>query len=398
MAETICGIVRAGYLPASFNGVPFDAVDVGSEHGRRGAEGEFPFGEFTAYADLGRRIRTYTLSGKIQRDGFLGISTALIAACELPGPGILVHPTRGIISAACKSCRVSDKLDDERGVTYFDLEFVEGNAWPNGLSLVGAFLGLAFGAIINASRDSFRTRYRPRRTPVARRPQVITSARRSINLIRVEYQKSIVGTTDAHKYRALSDLELVESDEALLVDVETTERALALGLNAIALEQTGKTKFDTMRRLANKHALVSTIPDATGAESEDAIFTIVRVIAAAYMAQAANETTYGRTGEVYNAIDAIDAILSEEGVAASLRCENGYFDEIQKFSVDTKKALYDRAYRLPALVSYNFNGGVHPLVAAYSIFNDAKRHRELETSNIMNSTGRIGPSVVGSSL
>ena len=43
----------------------------------------------------------------------------------------------------------------------------------------------------------------------------------------------------------------------------------------------------------------------------------------------------------------------------------------------------------------NFSGGVHPLVAAYAIYNDAKRHRELEERNIVDANGRFGPIVSG---
>src|SRR5262245_39833440 len=100
MSDLACNVGK-DYLPASFNGVPFYCTEASSEHGRRGSEGEFPFGENTAYADLGRRIRTYTLSAVFRGDNHVREATALIAVCEAPGPGVLVHPTRGIVSAAC---------------------------------------------------------------------------------------------------------------------------------------------------------------------------------------------------------------------------------------------------------------------------------------------------------
>ncbi|RPH73630.1 hypothetical protein EHM76_05065, partial [bacterium] len=53
MSRTNCAIGK-DYVPASFKGVQFYCVDADVEGGRRGAEGEFPFGEETAYADLGR--------------------------------------------------------------------------------------------------------------------------------------------------------------------------------------------------------------------------------------------------------------------------------------------------------------------------------------------------------
>ena len=394
MANTICGIVKAPYLPASFNGVPFDAVEVSSEHGRRGAEGEFPFGENTAYADLGRRIRTYALQGKIQADGFIGIAAALIAVCELPGPGILVHPTRGIISAACKSLKVSDKIEEEAGVTYVDMEFVEGNVWPNGLSLVGNLLGLASGALISTARDDFTTRYQPSAVSTVRREQVTQAAQSTVEQISHEYQQAIVGTTSVNKYRTLADLQEVAADSSLVTSTIITDRAISLGINAVAIETDAKPKYDAMRRIVNFNSKAN----ATGTESEDAIYTLARISAGVGMAQGATEVTYARMDQVFTAIDTVDAVLIEESVAARTRCANMLFAELEKFRVEFKKNLYYLAYTLPPLIEFNFYHGVHSLVAAYSIFNDAKRHRELEMGNMMDGTGRIGPVVVAASL
>lgn len=398
MANTLCGIVKAPYLPASFNGVPFDAVEVSSEHGRRGAEGEFPFGENTAYADLGRRIRTYTLQGKIQRDGFLGIAAALIAACELPGPGILVHPTRGILNAACKSLKVSDKVEEEQGVTYVDMEFVEGNLWPNGLSLIGSLLGLAFGALIGTARDDFTVRYQVRKTSTARRTHVKNVARATVGQISNEYQQAIVGTTSSNKYRILSDLQEVAIDPHLVESTEITDRAIALGTNAVAQEIGGQAKYDSMRRIVNFNSKSSKLTSPTDADTEEAVYTLARISGAVGMAQAATEVTYSRMDQVFTAMDTVDAVLLEEEIAARERCANMLQLELQRFRIEFKKTLYALAYSLPPLIDFNFYGGVHSLVAAYSIFNDAKRHRELEQGNSVNANGRMGPVVVAATF
>ena len=54
------GCYTPAYLPASFKGVPFDALEATYEYGRRGAEGEFPFSDTTAYVDLGRKSSWFT--------------------------------------------------------------------------------------------------------------------------------------------------------------------------------------------------------------------------------------------------------------------------------------------------------------------------------------------------
>src|SRR5262245_33307215 len=136
MSRTNCAIGK-DVVPASFKGVGFQCTDADAEGGRRGAEGEFPFGEDTAYADLGRKIRVYHLTAVFREDDHVGDSSALFAVCESPGPGILVHPTRGTVMAACRSCKVSDKLEEGQGETTAELEFVEANPVGGGL---GSFL------------------------------------------------------------------------------------------------------------------------------------------------------------------------------------------------------------------------------------------------------------------
>lgn len=381
------------YLPASFNGVPFYCTEATSEHGRRGAEGEFPFGESTAYADLGRRIRTYTLNGIIREDNHVFLTAALIAACELPGPGILVHPTRGILNAACKSIHVTDHIQDEAGITYIDMEFVEGNAWPNGLSLVGTILGLVVGTIIGASSTSFKERYQPRNVSPVRRPAVIDIAQSSIGMVADSYSQAIQNQKDDRKFRALSDLRDVERDDVLASDPIIADKALVLGMNALSNEITETAKFNTFKSFANKTSGSITLPGLAG-ESEDAVYSHTRLLSATYMAQAAVETPYAKVHEALAALDAVVAILDEEATNARNRCDNALYLTIEQFKTDTQTILYEKAYRLPRLVEFDFHGGVHALVASYALYGDAKRHRELELRNIVDANGRIGPSVV----
>lgn len=392
MARTVCGI-NDSYLPASFNGVPFHCLEASSEHGRRGAEGEFPFGENTAYADLGRRIRTYTLNGVIRDDNHVLIATALIAACELPGPGILVHPTRGILNVACRSIRVDDRIEEEAGVTYVDMEFVEGNIWPNGLSLVGSLLGLVLGTIIGVSSTSFKSRYRPREVSPVRRNQAIDIGQYSVKIISDSYERSIQTKNDNKKWRALFDLRTVQEDDILASDPNIMDKAITLGMAALSTEIEGREKFSTFKSFANWAAQPVTLPGAAG-DAEDSVYSHIRIQSAAYMAQGTIETDYTRMNDAISNLDAITSILEDEAINARDRCDNELYLEIENFKTEIQSILYRKTYNLPKLLEYNFNGGVHPLVAAYALYGNAKRHRELELRNIVDANGRIGPFVV----
>ena len=382
------------YLPASFKFVSFKATEASSEHGRRGAEGEFPFGEGTAYADLGRKIRTYSIQARFDGNDHVLRAAALIAVCELRGPGVLVHPTRGVIaSAACRSIRVTDRVEEEQGVTTVDLEFVEANNWPNGLSLVGQILGFALGTLINPARAHFRSRYLPSSVPSFRLQQVVGTAQVQVSNVTNEYAAATVANgDDLTRNRTISDLTRLSEDDILAADASNMDKGISLGMNAIALSLTGTEKFRAFRRLANGAALGSSFGGLAG-QAENATFALVRSLAATYMAEGVMEQNTATSTDVFSQIDAIDDLVEGEMSYARETCDNELFLALSQFRTDANAQLYSKAYNSPGVARYNFGGRVHPLVAAYSVFGDAKRHREVEAMNVVSSSGRIGPDV-----
>lgn len=388
------GCYTPKYLAGSFKGVGFKVEEAGSEHGRRGAEGEFPFGEQTGYADLGRRIRTYSISARFDGNDHILQATKLIAVCEARGSGILVHPTRGVIlSAACRSLKVSDSVEEGQGVTKVDLDFVEANNWPNGLSLVGSLLGLVLSSIIGAARTSFLTNYTVATVQPFRKNLVLSSAQNQISNIRAEYELATTSkASDASRISILADLSSLVNDKGLAAVPATMDKGIALGLQAVATEVVGVDKFRTFRRLANLAATQSTF-SAPASVTENAVYSAVRVISASYMAQGVLESTGQRTGDIFDQIDVINSLLDQEMSYARALCDNALFMALSEFKADMGAQLYNLAYNAPGIVTYRFSGGVHSVVAAYSIFGDAKRHRELELSNTVNAGGRLGASV-----
>src|SRR4029079_17615961 len=163
MSRTNCAIGK-DIVPASFKGVGFNCTEVNIEGGRRGAEGEFPFGEITAYADLGRKIQVYHLNAVFREDDHVCDSHCLFQACQSPGPGILVHPTRGTVLAACRSIKLKDNVE-ETGETQCEMEFVEANGIGVGGPRAGpgysSLYGIIHSPLNDVSRASFLANYTP---------------------------------------------------------------------------------------------------------------------------------------------------------------------------------------------------------------------------------------------
>lgn len=369
---------------------------VTSEHGRRGAEGEFPFGENTAYADLGRRIRTYSIRGRFPTNDHVQRADALIAACESPGPGALLHPTRGIVTVACRSLRVSDDPMEEQGVTYIDMDFVEANPWGNGFNFGGLLqAGLSLAPLVAAAAGAFNARYRPDDARNYNRAQVLDAASTAILQIRDEYASAAVrgADTDPNTWSAIFDLERSATDATVLNDAAATFRVIRLGMSALSASTSGQGKYDAFLRLANENALTSALAGIDGV-SQDTVYSIMRILSAGYMTRAALENSSINADAAFREFEQISSILETEIQEAREACDNVLFLELRNFYTSAQMSLLNRVYRLPALVVYNFGSSVHSLVAAYEIYNDAKRFRDIEHQNPAALPWLLGPRVV----
>lgn len=384
------------YLNASYKGVSFKALDTSSEHGRRGAEGEFPFGERTSYADLGRKIRRYSISAKFDGNDHALRASLLIAAVETTGPGPLVHPTRGVIvSAACTSLRVRDNPETEQGITYVDMEFVEANDWPNGLSLVGSLLGIVVSPILGQTRDSFRSRYKPREVPTYRERDVVAVAQGQVAAVQQKYQAATLSKSgETQRNQIVNELGTVVSGVTLATDTDTVDQAISLGMTAVAAELTGRDKYDTFRDLANGAARISTFIGPAAA-AENAVYNLVRTIAAVFMTEGALEITDGLTNDIFTQSDAITTILDGEMAYARDLGDNPLFLKLQAFRTDAQTQLNSKAYSSPGKIEFEYGGSVHPVMAAYEIYGDARRIRDIENFNGVGQFGRTGPTVIG---
>lgn len=394
MSRDNCAIGK-DYVPASFKGVGFVCTDADIEGGRRGAEGEFPFGEVTAYADLGRKIRVFNLTAVFRENDHVSDSSALFAVCESPQPGILVHPTRGTHLVACRKVKVSDKVEQEAGETTADLEFVEAN--PVGTGIGSSIFGIISSAILSVSYNSFVASYTPSLIPRPWAQTIITSAQTLSKVTHDVLVQTFEEDIDTTQARAALRLEEVATDPGLAVSAKTVDDAITTGLNIIAKNiEDSDVRWRTFRTLANHAAKSSNLPVSGGAAAvENSLFSRFRILTGVAMSEAAMARTYPFISAALEAMDATTAVLEDEAKAAYNLCDNGLYLEIRKYIITFQEMMHDLAYRLPGLIVVDFQGGVHPLVAAYTIYNDAKRHRDLEPRNVIDANGRFGRLVRG---
>lgn len=360
------------YLTASYKGVSFHVVEASSEHGRREATAEFPWGEQTAYADMGIKIRTYSIQAEFRENTHVQDSQALIDACESPGSGVLVHPTRGPVTVGCRSCRVSDEIEMGAGYTKVDLEFVEAQDFQN-IFGSASITGLNINNFVNDAISYLGRTYQPQNTIFYEVQPLIGAMDLTVQAIGAGYAR-----VPSPEISILADFTTLRQDPYPLADVVTAQKAVQNGFILIDGASQGEPKSEIMQGIANF---------STGQPSVD---NPVRLIAGVYYARALLEFRPASINIGMTQYRTAVSLLS--GVVGPCDDPEMYLS-IQDIKSSIEYQLLQRAFASPALVEYTFPGPLPSLNASYEIYGDAKRFKEIENGNL-GFPWAVGPSIV----
>lgn len=150
---------RSRLVQASWRGVPFQTLAGQIKVGRRNAVHEYPFRDTVWVEDLGRSARRIAVVGFLVGDDVIDQREKLIAACEAPGDGQLVHMTLGRLTVSLIDTDIQERWDRGR---YMEVTFafIEAGTrvFPNNVTSTGdAVTGACLAADFAASAD-FATR------------------------------------------------------------------------------------------------------------------------------------------------------------------------------------------------------------------------------------------------
>ncbi len=111
--------------PASWRGLPFGVLTSEYRRGRRFAVHEYPYRDLPWAEDIGRASRAVAFSGFVVGDDCYRQAKALLAACEMPGAGTLVHPSLGTMTVALVAPVTAGERTEQGRVVELRFEFVE---------------------------------------------------------------------------------------------------------------------------------------------------------------------------------------------------------------------------------------------------------------------------------
>ena len=152
---------RDGYLRASFRGIRFEVDAHETAAGRRVQTHEYPGRDEPFTEDLGRRAGQFTLEAYIVGDDYRRRRDLLVAACDRPGVGTLVHPYLGVRRVNCARYRVSERTS-EGGMCRFQLTFAEAgrSRYPSVVTDLEALVSTRVAAARTAVVERFAREFR----------------------------------------------------------------------------------------------------------------------------------------------------------------------------------------------------------------------------------------------
>ncbi len=383
------------YLPASYNGVFFECIIGGSEHGRRGVAGEFPFGEQTAFQDLGIKIRHYHISGRFQGPDCVLQSAALISAVETPGPGTLVHPTRGVLTVSCITLRVRDDLLRGAGETRFEMDFVDASNFATSLGSLPIIPAIT--SFVSDLTDSFGNNYSPSSLLFFQKPPVQNTAQQMLTDLAEAFYQAIPANSSDQAWQTLAQIQASSTNYNTWLTSAGVANATTFAFTAIDVYSSdAQIEYNTCVALANKYAISSSSLGLAGI-CQEACYSLLRSLCAAYMMRSATQIPNLSLQTALANLDQTSTIITEELQNALSLGDDNLYIALTNFQAQMLKTLSHYAYNLPPTISYTYPGGIASLVAAYDIYGDATQFTALEAQNPNNFPFCLGPVVYASS-
>lgn len=142
--------IAGEFLQCTFRGVPFAVYGSSGETGRRVAQHEYPGHDGTWSEDLGRKGRRWKIRGLLVGPTCYTQRDLLSLAVERHGPGLLIHPSLGILNAVCVSYEFAER-DGYINVIDLTLEFVEQTQLLSRLLTIGLHAALAVASMATRS-------------------------------------------------------------------------------------------------------------------------------------------------------------------------------------------------------------------------------------------------------
>ena len=389
---------------ASFRGVPFEVTSSNLSIGRRTQTFEYPQRDDPFTEDMGRSKRTIRITAFVVGYDYIARMKRLIAACEKPGSGRLIHPWLG--SMEVTPTDLSAPVFESNRVASVSLTFVESGKlqYPNALLDVGAKCLSAAQLLVNAEFDEFVKTFD------------LSGAQ---DFVKEAVGLDLQGILNSETVQSVCDVfDLADELATLSHDVITLAEGGADALFNRVLDTYGLQGFAStvhawtdvshrFRSLTQSSELNSAKPQAVASRTTSeriekanaAGQAMIRGLSVANMVVAASEI--GTSNDRLDASTPVQTAPYDDLIAVRNEILEAIDEESLKVSSDpiyealceSRSAVYEaitqRAENQARLVSFKPSSVLPALVLAYDYYGDASREAEIVGRNKIRHSGFV---------
>ena len=389
---------------ASFRGVPFEVTSSNLSIGRRTQTFEYPQWDDPFTEDMGRSKRTIRITAFVVGYDYIARMKRLIAACEKPGSGRLIHPWLG--SMEVTPTDLSAPVFESNRIASVSLTFVESGKlqYPNALLDVGAKCLSAAQLLVNAEFDEFVKTFD------------LTGAQ---DFVKEAVGLDLQGILNSETVQSVCDaFDLADELATFSHDVITLAEGAPDALFNRVLDTYGLQGFAStvhawtdvshrFRSLTQSSELNSAKPQAVASRTTSeriekanaAGQAMIRGLSVANMVVAASEI--GTSNDRLDASTPVQTAPYDDLIAVRNEILEAIDEESLKISSDpiyealceSRSAVYEaitqRAENQARLVSFNPSSVQPALVLAYDYYGDASREAEIVGRNKIRHSGFV---------
>ncbi len=374
---------KDGLRKGSYKGVEFEATEHTLKTGQRGQNNEYPQRNKNYFEGLGRKTRRFSFEAFVIGDDYFKKRDALLEAVESDGPGTLVHPYLGNYEAVCLDCDLRESITDGRMAT-FRLSFIEKGQRLNPSKSVDtqAKVRDASDILNQTTVTSFTDNYSVKGLPGFVSETAAQAVKEWSDVIS-QNALPFENITSQLSFLA-GNASIVSRDPSLLANsiVDITSDA---GVEGIPIAGFGDYTFDT-----------SGIPDTTTTRQRQAqnmgVFSaLVRRASIAAEAVQVSKATFTSVDDALLQVSGLSDKIETEIHLPEAQSDSAIYRALTNLRAAALEDANSRSGGLPRVKKISYPMVTSSLVAAYELYEDSDRHKEITEWNNINHPSFMPP-------
>lgn len=379
----------------SFRGAPFHWQKADGEVGRKSARHDYPQRDDAYIEDMGKAPREFTLEVFVLGAEYMAARDKLIAACEEPGPGTLVHPTMGTVRVALSGKVRISETTDEGGMCRFTLPFVLAgeNKYPTASADTSGVVATRADAALGKVKDNFGKTFSVKAKPTFigdAAQDLAQSVLTKVNAVRAKIPGSLV---PARVTSFVSTLSNIRSSTSSLVhtplDMANEYQGFMTTLST--LTDNPLSAFHAYRGLFGFGDDVQPVSRTTAnrrlqADNQQALVDLVRQTAVIEAARLSSQIDYPSQQDAVTIRDELTDRLDGEMETTT---DDDTYQALAALRFAVVQDVTSRGADLARLVSYTPNITLPALVVAHSLYGDATLADDLVARNKIRHPGFV---------